>query len=243
MDFIATTRGMGRQTRDREARVVLREQKYFGSSRISLSMFFVIFFTILTVETLSAGDWKTVRDENGIRVDTRQVSGYEFHAFRGTTMVEASMDQLVAFLEDIPNMARWFYLVSEARVLERHAPNRSRIYVVQKAPFVKDRDIVAELVIRQMPDRTVLLDMTQDNGFFPESDQYIRVPKFQARYTLTPGPDGIELVFEALSDPGGSIPAWLANGLIVDIPFRSLSKLRRTNFDAYSGKNTFDLNR
>ena len=50
-------------------------------------------------------------------------------------------------------------------------------------------------------------------------------------------PGQLELIFQMQVDPGGNIPAWLANMFVVDTPLHTLTELKRMmSEDRYHGK-------
>ena len=49
----------------------------------------------------------------------------------------------------------------------------------------------------------------------------------EGRWTMTPKADGmVEVVYEAHTDPGGSVPSWLSNKFVVEAPFNTLKGMR-----------------
>ena len=51
--------------------------------------------------------------------------------------------------------------------------------------------------------------------------------KVEGFWSLTPREGEIEVIYEVHSEPGGSVPAWLANSFVVDAPFNTLQGLRQ----------------
>jgi hypothetical protein len=45
-------------------------------------------------------------------------------------------------------------------------------------------------------------------------------------WMLSPSEGGTEIEYSFLADPGGNIPAWLANQFIVSNPFKTIKGLR-----------------
>src|SRR5690606_33390493 len=53
-------------------------------------------------------------------------------------------------------------------------------------------------------------------------------PEMEGIFQLTRlGKDEVEVVYQLVLDPGGYIPAWLANMLLRDAPYFTLDRLRR----------------
>ena len=63
--------------------------------------------------------------------------------------------------------------------------------------------------------------------YLPEEEGYVRVAKVEGLWKLTPkGPGQTEITYQVQTEPGGSVPSWLANSFVVDAPFNTLKGLR-----------------
>ena len=61
----------------------------------------------------------------------------------------------------------------------------------------------------------------------PEKKGHIRVAMVDSRWDLKPLPGNlVEVSYFLHSDPGGQIPAWLINSMVIDQPFNTLRNLR-----------------
>ncbi len=55
----------------------------------------------------------------------------------------------------------------------------------------------------------------------------IRIDKMSGYWGFEPLKDGnVKVTYEMGVDPGGDLPVWLVNALVVDIPFYTLKNLR-----------------
>ena len=62
----------------------------------------------------------------------------------------------------------------------------------------------------------------------PEQPRLVRVSKFEGFWQMRPVGEGqVEVIYQAHTEPGGSLPAWLANSFVVDVPLHTLLALRR----------------
>src|SRR5690606_39498819 len=72
----------------------------------------------------------------------------------------------------------------------------------------------------------VLLSNAPDR--LPPNEDYIRFPEMQGIFGARDlGNDTVEITYQLVLDPGGYIPAWLANILLRDAPYFTLDRLRR----------------
>mgnify|MGYP002718257558 CR=1 FL=1 len=72
--------------------------------------------------------------------------------------------------------------------------------------------------------------MQLDNGqpqYLPKEDGYTRVASLKGFWKFVPQGDGkVEVTYQVHTEPGGSVPSWLANSFVVEAPFNTLSGLR-----------------
>jgi len=93
---------------------------------------------------------------------------------------------------------------------------------------VDDRDLIA------------LFDFTYDSGtgiakaivtgnpdFAPNLEKSIRIPRLNGFWEFIPvGDTQTKVHYQVFSDPGGSLPVWIVNSMIVDDPFKSLRNMQ-----------------
>jgi len=63
--------------------------------------------------------------------------------------------------------------------------------------------------------------------YLPEEKGYVRVAQVDGFWTLVHKADGMtEVTYQVHTEPGGSVPSWLANKFVVDAPFNTLKALK-----------------
>src|SRR5690606_29808037 len=77
--------------------------------------------------------------------------------------------------------------------------------------------------------KTVTVHVVNKADLLPPNKDYVRIPQMQGRFAFAPTGKGkeVEITYELIMDPGGYIPAWIANIVLKDIPYFTLEKLRR----------------
>lgn len=189
----------------------------------------------------NADEWKSSKQSNGVEVFTKEVPGSALKAFKGVTLVKASMSSLIALLEDVPEYKNWMYNIKTSNTVGENTTTDGLVYVVQKAPIIADRDICFEYKISKTGE-SVRFEFREKPTGVPMTD-YVRVQYFRGLFKLTPKGNDVEVVYEVAADPGGSVPASLANTMAVDIPFATLSNIHsKVNLAKYEGKNRYRLN-
>lgn len=189
--------------------------------------------------------WKKVRDKEGIQVFTLSTSKRDFKDFRGITRVKAGMNDFLAVLYDVEALRIWGYNIRSAELLERPSDKVQVYYAVAAAPFpYRDRDGVYRNRFEwDAGSRTLLvqIDLLQDR--LPEKEDRVRISG-SGYWKVVEMPGGeLDVTFEMRMDPGGNVPAWLANLFAGDTPYHTLLGLRSIlSEDKYRGKTHHIIN-
>jgi hypothetical protein len=183
---------------------------------------------LLPLQTaVAADDWQVVSHETGLTLYTRSVQGQALKDFRGVLRVRAPMRDVVRTLVDVDAMPQWFFNMREVRLLD--IGESSHLYFVIKGFWpVSDRDAVLQLQLSQDPKTLVLtLAGTAAPDYYPPMRERVRMPQLLSSWTVTPlSATETEIRFDGHADPGGSIPLWVANLVVVQLPKVTLHNLR-----------------
>lgn len=175
--------------------------------------------------TAQPQDWELRFDEGGLRVETRDVPGSEFKAFRGSVVVPAEPEAVLARLQAVEVYPDWFPDTLETRVLER-VDGGWASYVRTGAPWpVKDRDAVYVSSLERGNSR-IRIDVRADPDLAPEVDDAVRIREARGFWELRTVEGGTAVHWEFHVEPGGRIPSGLANARVVSTPRGALSALR-----------------
>ena len=61
----------------------------------------------------------------------------------------------------------------------------------------------------------------------PEEKGFVRVAQVEGYWKFVPKGDNLtEVTYQVHTEPGGSVPSWLANKFVVDAPFNTLKALK-----------------
>lgn len=190
---------------------------------------FAATFFLLCLPPAWAADWEVVSHEAALTLYTRSVSGQDLKDFRGVLRVRAPMREVVRALVDVDAMPQWFFNMQEARLLDINGPDKSHLYFVIKGFWpVSDRDAVVQLHVSQDPKTLVLsLTGTAAPDYYPPMRNRVRIPRLLSGWTVTPlSATETEVRLDGHADPGGHIPLWVANLVVVQLPKVSLHNLR-----------------
>lgn len=184
--------------------------------------------------------WKLVSERDGIKVYMAHSDESRVKTFRGVMDVEIDdIYSLLALADDYEFYSRWLYLISELSEVRKRTPQDRDVLVRTRLPWpVADRDAGLALVFHQDP-KTLSFGyaLKARDGIIPVNDKYVRIPEMVGHFNATPlGGKKVRIDFEVLLDPGGYIPAFLANFILKDIPYQSLQRFRRViNTERFQG--------
>ena len=128
---------------------------------------------------------------------------------------------------DIERYPDWVFQCSDAEVRpEEWGRNVIRIKINGIWP-VSDRDIAARSTINQDPESgTITIHSEAVKDVVPEQKGWLRIPDLDNRFRLEPLDNGgSRITFRTFVNPGGNIPAWLANFVATRAPEYTLTNM------------------
>ena len=176
--------------------------------------------------------WEMAKEDsdNEIRIYTRKVEGSGFSEYKAVMKIRATLSSLVALVDDISACPRWIHTCSEGWLLKRVRPGESYTYTINEAPWpVSDRDAVVLNSIRQeIPKGPVKIDILGVPDYLPEKKGLVRVKMIKGHWLFTPLGEGFtEVVYQVHNDPGGDLPSWLVNSVVVTQPYNTMINMRK----------------
>lgn len=178
-------------------------------------------------------EWKLISDRNAIQVYMRHRENSRLKTFRGVTTISLPDEYaLAAVLNDYENIPKWLHFVDDASEFDRDSPLRRYMRFGTHLPWpLADREAVLQIDVLQelTPEQEVIsIELTNRPELLPSNPEYVRFPEMWGRFKFQRlGDNQTEVTYELVLDPGGYIPAWLANLLLRDAPYFTLERLRR----------------
>jgi len=183
--------------------------------RRSVSLVLLGFILMLQVATpVMANDWELVYKADNLRVSKRDYAGSALDEIKGVVRVKTSLNAVMALLKDAPFNQHWVFRSSGARILKESGYAQAYVYGVVDAPLpMSDRDTVVRFDYQQNPQtKDIKVTITNFPDFIAPVAEHVRVPVMGGYWGLKPEPGGwVEVTYQIHGDPGGRIPAWLAN--------------------------------
>lgn len=174
--------------------------------------------------------WELVEEDEGIKVWGLEIPDQDLPGFRGVTMVNATIDELLEVLLDIDKHVEWMWNSTQSRMLKQLSDTRAVIYNMINAPWpVKDRDMVLDSDYRFTPDHkalTIRFNQT-DLVKVPVPRRVIRVPRLSGFYRFwSESPTRTNVLYQVEVDIGGNVPNFSAKRYARKLPYETLKALR-----------------
>lgn len=208
---------------------------YFSSILVSRGPAIISCVLLLAVALLQAAnassivntpDWKLKREKNGVQVYVSKVNGSRHKAVRAITVIDnARLSPMVALILDAEACPEWAYKCTESYVHEKISETEFLIYSNSDMPSpIKDRDVLAQTQWRQHHETfTVTMTSTATQDIIPKIKGRVRLTEAKISWTFEPADDGsVRVINEAHVNPGSSMPGWLTNRLLINMPYRTL---------------------
>lgn len=189
--------------------------------------FSLLFFTSSNY-LLAQENWELAKDKDGIKVYTKKSDESNFKDAKALTDINASLEEVLTLLMDVKSHKFWMDRVEVSDLVERVSDTDFVAYYKVKAPWpVSNRDVVSHYTVKRVARNKVKLIVKGNSEKVPEQDGLIRIKSASSTWEIYENENGrVSIVFITKSDPGGNIPAWLANSAASDNPFNTLMGLK-----------------
>lgn len=208
--------------------------------RLLIAMLFTTLFSINSYADSSEWELEVEEDKAQLKIYTRKIEGSALKEFKGEMLVHEKLNTLVALMLDSDAAPKWMHECEKFEVIESINPRHQIIHFINGAPWpVSDRDAVISSKMTQNPETLeVRIDVEVVSGYVPEDDDFVRIPRMKGFWSFTPQTgDQSDLVlvrYQVHAEPGGSLPAWLANSVVVDTPqYTMLNMLDMIKLEKY----------
>lgn len=172
--------------------------------------------------------WKLEKSKDGINVYTSEVSGSSFKAVKVECTLTGTFAKLISILTNVSGFKKWIYNNKRSEVLKKFSPNDFIYYSETSMPFpFSNRDVIIRMQIKtdSLP-KFLTINGSHQKDILPEIPGRERIPHYKANWKVTmPTSNTLQILYILEVDPGGSLPAWLANSFADKGPFGTFSNL------------------
>jgi hypothetical protein len=173
-------------------------------------------------------NWKLEKQKNGISVYLSDVKESSFKAVKVECNLTGTYSKLIALLINVSQFNTWIYNNKTSSILKQNSPLDFIYYSETQMPWpLSNRDAIIHLKINtdSLP-RFLSISGSGEPDFLPKISGKVRVPDYKANWKITmPSDKTIQINYLLEINPGGSIPAWVANSFADKGPFGTFSKM------------------
>jgi hypothetical protein len=175
-------------------------------------------------------EWKLQKDRHGVKIYYREAADSPIKELKIVTQAKSTLSAALAVLQDVPNLSKWVYRCSEAKMIKVVSPSVYHYSNITDFPWpMYDREFVMRCTTWQEPTTLIVHSgSTAIPDAIPADSRYLRVRKTESWWTFKPLGNGmIEIEYYLKSDPGGNIPSFLINAALDSGPLYSLEKFKK----------------
>jgi hypothetical protein len=191
----------------------------------------LIFILLSAIALFSQTGWQKEFSKNGIDVYTRPIPGTSIKEFKGTGVIDGSIEEVNAILDNIPGLKNWMPDCLVSKVIEKKGSGHLIIYQVIKTPWpLEHRDFAFETVITVSREKITRTVKAVSHPSVPKVDKYVRITDMTGEWILKrhgEAGDKTYAEYRIKSDPGGNIPASIANSTSKKLPYETILGLRK----------------
>jgi hypothetical protein len=197
-------------------------------SRMQQRLCWLTILLLLFVFKVSAQEnWKLVKEEAGIKIYTKTESGSRYKAFKAEMQVSCKVENIVEVLKNTDSINNWVVNCKEVKLL-RTGDNEQYYYIETSLPLpFENRDMVYHFQYKELNSQQVMVVVTGMPEYIQPKEGIVRMVKTNGYWLLTRvETDKTDVTYQMHVEPGGLIPAWLANPFIKNVPFSTFKELR-----------------
>jgi hypothetical protein len=176
------------------------------------------------------GAWTQIDDDDGIRTWKLERPGQDLPGFRGQTIINAPISAIRAVIQDVPRHPDWMQNCVDAKMIEQTDADHAVVYNRTGAPWpVWDRDVVLATNFTPSADGKLLMltFLNTDPKRHPLPGKTVRMPRLVGFYKMELlAANKTRVTYQVEADVGGSLPRWVADRVVKEMPYKTLSHLR-----------------
>ena len=172
-------------------------------------------------------NWKLEKDKDGIKVYSSDIPNSAFKAIKVDCTLTGNYTKLIAVLTNVSQFSNWIYHSKTTSLVKKYSANDIIYHTETEMPWpLSNRDAIIHLRINtdSLP-KFLSISGSSEPDLVPRSGK-VRVVHYNASWKVTmPTAQTIHINYQLEIDPGGSIPAWVANMFVAKGPLETFSSL------------------
>lgn len=170
------------------------------------------------------------KDQEGIKVYACDSKLSKLRSIKAVFTLEATLEDLISVILDVDNYHNWQYNTTHAHVVKMISDTELIYYSEVEAPWpINNRDMVVHLSIQKdVSPQSLIVSTHSIPDYIPLKKGIVRVPMSQGQWIVKPiGDSLVSVEYTMLINPGGSVPVWLVNLVVVEAPYKSFKDFKK----------------
>lgn len=213
----------------------------FNNIKVAIMLNKAVLFIVFLFPIFSeANEWELVKEDECVQIFLRDVSGSDIREYKGVIKIKGSISSVMKVLDDSFAMDEWFYRSKEPILLKQKHLEERYSYQVSEYPFpASNRDIIVKTKLsRDIISGAIRIKMESVPNFCKRhsykevceninESNLVHIQKLKGYFLLEPLNKNLtRLTWQMHTELEGSLPAWIVNQKLVDVPFESLVSLK-----------------
>ncbi len=174
--------------------------------------------------------WELKKDKDSIKIYARTTGESKFNEMKVIFNLHGNFQQLRSIIEDVNHYKDWVYASKESMLVEKKNNNELIYYSEIAAPWpLSNRDFYSDTRIWfDSANNQMRISSCNLMNKYSEKSHLVRIPFLKAEWTISMLSKAMMHVEYILDwNPGGSIPAWIANMFSTSGPYQSFNQLQK----------------
>ena len=190
---------------------------------------FGLILSLISLDARSQEGCDLKKDADGIQVYLCDSDLSNFRTIIVELDMPATMSQYAAHVLAVENYKYWHYKSIEPYLLDKVSDTEIYYYSEVETPWpVDNRDLIFHLQMSQNSLTKILtVKLTIMPDYIPHKDGVVRLPQGNAVLKVTPiDKNNVHIRYIIDLNPGGAIPAWVANMFAAKAPWQTYYDFR-----------------
>jgi ribosome-associated toxin RatA of RatAB toxin-antitoxin module len=168
--------------------------------------------------------WKLRKSKNGIEVYTRKVKNSNLIEFRATTTLHASLLKARKIIDDVESYPVWMANLGKSRTIKKISNTERYDYFEIKVPWpFENRDMVLQVKSLFPKNNIIHIELMNSPDYIPVKQNRVRIREAKGSWHfLSIEKNKTKVTYQLYNNPGGNIPTWVIDLLIVEGPYQTL---------------------
>ncbi|MBJ80839.1 MAG: cyclase [Myxococcales bacterium] len=173
----------------------------------------ICLMTCISWSVSAASQWEKASESDGLTIWSRDVGNDRVREIKVETVLDFPAERVWNVVRDVNNFSEFMPYVIEAKIIKKVDEKNWYQYQRLDPPLVDMRDYVLKVTTENKPpEATYYLRWAAEHEIGPKPrEDAVRLKLCDGSWTLKAlGPNRTHLTYWLYTDPGGSIPGWVA---------------------------------